>query len=282
MKTFLSVLIFLFLVANSAYAIPNDSLIVPLGTNVTIDGNVQLSEWSDALLIDVPNIPGTIYVKHTDSNLLVAFVDINYYSGSAGIYIDTKGDGGASPQADDLWIHGSAAPFEWYGDGIDWVSATPNGWSYVSTQSNEFEISLSKMNVHHDSVNTLGVLFSFLDWSVGGYEKTWPTGGNSILSVPNSWATMIIEPFITGLNHEIQEIPKVKIFPNPCENLLTIDLQGEELVEIHVLNANGSQYMKQKLVNQQEVLDVSSYAPGIYFIRFIGESGILTKKLIIK
>lgn len=90
--------------------------------------------------------------------------------------------------------------WEWSGNGTSWQNSTPSGWIYVTTSSNEYKISLSKLGISPDTNKTLGVLFSFMDWSTSNDEITWPSGGHSNLTNPDSWANMIILNNSIGIN----------------------------------------------------------------------------------
>ena len=93
---------------------------------------------------------------------------------------------------------------------------------------------------------------------------------------------MTIKPFITGIYEEVENLPEVKLFPNPCSDILTIDLLGQEKMEIELVDVTGRIISKHMPKHQQLQIDLSAYSSGIYFVRIVSKSGILTKKLIIK
>ncbi len=176
----------------------SNTITVPYGTPPKIDGILSKNEWADALYIQVRgSLGGDIYVKHTDSLLFVAFTEGGY--ASSGIYIDKLQNGGTAPQTDDLWLHSSAGKYEWYGDGTSWKETVPSGWSYIvniesraNALGNEYVILFSKLGIKPNTTTTLGVLFSFMDWSSGG-EVTWPVGGEDNCTDPSKWGKMIIQ-----------------------------------------------------------------------------------------
>jgi hypothetical protein len=49
----------------------------------------------------------TVFFKHTGEDFYVAFSG-SIAGASAGVYLDLGHNGGAAPQTDDIWIHGSA------------------------------------------------------------------------------------------------------------------------------------------------------------------------------
>ncbi|HLG35036.1 MAG TPA: T9SS type A sorting domain-containing protein [Bacteroidia bacterium] len=86
-------------------------------------------------------------------------------------------------------------------------------------------------------------------------------------------------------NHLAQEIT-FSIFPNPATNQLTISIpihrEQFAIKEIEIYDVLGEKVFKSQILNpdSQISVDVSSLAPGIYFVRVRTEKGSVAKKLI--
>lgn len=279
MKTLIAFVLISILGIGISNANSGDTIVVPMGSAVTIDGVITGSEWADASTINIASIAGTVYFKHTATHLLVAFV--GSYSGSTGIYVDKLHNEGSTPQTDDIWIHGSAGPFEWFGNGTAWQTTTPTDWIYSSNSSNEYSIALTKLDISLDSTNVLGVLFSFLDWSTTSAEITWPDGGNANLTNPNSWATMIIESKAVNINHfEINQNETFKFYPNPANNKINIEGFQDSEFNLSILNINGQELLKQEIRNRKTQIDISKLPSGIYFIKLTNDETVEVRKII--
>jgi hypothetical protein len=67
-----------------------------------------------------------------------------------------------------------------------------------------------------------------------------------------------------------------KLFPNPAKNTLTIETNiVNEKAQISLINILGSSQIIRNLEkgSNQVVLDISSIAPGVYFVKFETDSG---------
>jgi hypothetical protein len=63
---------------------------------------------------------------------------------------------------------------------------------------------------------------------------------------------------------DIEADEQLKLYPNPADDLLTIELASESYISI--FNSAGSiVYSKDKVLN--ETIDVHNFAPGIYLIQ---------------
>ncbi|MFC2111140.1 T9SS type A sorting domain-containing protein [Bacteroidota bacterium] len=281
MKTLISILLISILGIGICDANSGDTIVVPYGSNVTIDGIMSGGEWADASTVNISSIGGTVYFKHTATHLLVAFTDLNGYSMSSGIYVDKLNNEGVTPQTDDIWIHGSAGPFEFHGTGTAWQQGSPANWTYNNTNDNEYSIDLSKIGVSLDSNNILGVLFSFLDWSTTSAEITWPTGGNSNLANPSTWATMIIENIAVNIeDFNITQTDEVRIFPNPTKNFLNINLKNNSFANIEILNTKGQLIKSFLFSNSTERIDVNDLSTGVYFVKLTNDKTVEFRKII--
>jgi hypothetical protein len=276
-------LVFVFLSFADVYAHTGDSITVPYGTTPVIDGAKSAGEWSDAFLISVltNGFYNDIYVKHSTTHLFVAFE--SPYATSVGIYIDKIHNGGSLPQTDDIWIHGSAGPFEFAGNGNSWIQQTAAAnWNFVSNISNqfsEFQISLSKLGLSIGN-NVLGILFSLIDWSVSHTDEiTWPSGGYPNCGNPNSWANMNIS-FVNSIADNSGSINKLKVFPDINREFLIVEGVNTECLDFSIYNLMGESIKTGKFDKNISNINISALNSGIYFIQFKSKSNSRTFKFV--
>ncbi|MEG1022022.1 MAG: T9SS type A sorting domain-containing protein, partial [Myroides sp.] len=84
--------------------------------------------------------------------------------------------------------------------------------------------------------------------------------------------------FTNASNNEFV-LDNFKIYPNPASDILNISLESNLVFEKAVLYNNLGQIVKEA---NQEVVDVSALAKGIYFVEVTTNQGKATKKVIIK
>jgi len=88
----------------------------------------------------------------------------------------------------------------------------------------------------------------------------------------------------TFFPHEFGSDPDVRIFPNPATHILHIDLQRNYPGFSHyeICSVSGEK-MYHKVIQPDEIIElkVDFLTPGVYFLRFTGESGISRIKKIV-
>lgn len=284
MKKALTITLATFLCFGFVFGHSNDTIHVPIGTSPTIDGVLSTGEWSDALSVQLPSIDATVYFKRTSTHLYIAFTDWNQmYSNSTGIYIDKLHDGGTGPNEDDLWLHGSAGQYESFGNNTTWESSTPSGWSFMRSSVNEYEISLSKLGISSNTNATLGVLFSFWDWSVNNSEITWPSGGFANCSNPDSWANMNIS-FTNEIAEDHDQKNEISVCPNPITSSAIIHFSNpkNENHSLLIRNTNGQLVQKTDNIRDTEIkIESENLKSGMYFIELQNNSRVVGRKKII-
>jgi hypothetical protein len=75
------------------------------------------------------------------------------------------------------------------------------------------------------------------------------------------------KPFVTstvGINKV--ELAEIKIYPNPVNKFLNINLNGNPNSEITIADLSGAQVMTTKLSNENSMLDISELKNGFYII----------------
>lgn len=80
-----------------------------------------------------------------------------------------------------------------------------------------------------------------------------------------------INQTIVGLN-ENTNVLEFNVYPNPCDNLLSIDIDLKNPTSITISDISGKIIYQQKLNFMQTILDVSSLNSGIYFLEIISDT----------
>ncbi len=70
----------------------------------------------------------------------------------------------------------------------------------------------------------------------------------------------------------------ISIYPNPTYNKVNISLN--ENSEIIIFDTNGKMYLAKKIKKGKNIVDLSLYKQGIYFVRIITADNIITKKIV--
>lgn len=73
----------------------------------------------------------------------------------------------------------------------------------------------------------------------------------------------------------------LKLFPNPANRNVTVEVDFTEDVSLQFINAQGQIIRNMSNIQQKETLDISSFPKGIYFVRLFNKNRGATKKLIV-
>jgi len=71
----------------------------------------------------------------------------------------------------------------------------------------------------------------------------------------------------------------IKIYPNPSKGLFTV--QGDDLQFIEIVNINGQIINKSLIKDKQFNIDLSKQPKGVYLVKIVTGSGIVTRKIIL-
>ena len=88
-----------------------------------------------------------------------------------------------------------------------------------------------------------------------------------------------INQTIVGLNENTNDL-EFNVYPNPCDNLLSIDIDLLNQSSITISDISGKIIYHQKLNFMQTILDVSSLNSGIYFLELLSDNKKQIKKII--
>lgn len=112
--------------------------------------------------------------------------------------------------------------------------------------------------------------------------------GNCILSFIDTSNVIVADVQDCTVNTEDYTFDtNIKIFPNPTDGLLNIDIQGlQDEVLIHITDVQGRLIKKDIIEDVKNDLnlfyDMNSYLPGVYFIKITNNSFYHSKKIILK
>jgi hypothetical protein len=137
-------------------------------------------------------------------------------------------------------------------------------------------------NLTNDCVNTTqddfeNEYFSFIQF-VSGYQID-PVEGGLMLSM----GTVVFGQatfFNFQLNTSDFKLPEIRLFPNPTESTIQLKSQNSSILKIEFYNTSGK---KLETINDSfDILDISDFSKGIYFIRIYTNQGIYNEKIIKK
>ena len=161
------------------------------------------------------------------------------------------------------------------------------------------------MDFRYNSIKTFG---GFADLTtlpnkdiviLGTFLNIGPTKGSSNLSLtrtdsvgcpfPNCKGRLqtFKNPISSEENTLNGALKKVKIFPNPAENKVWIELYEEsktENIKIQVFDIFGKMYLEKNVYSSESIfhIDVSNLATGAYLLRITNDEGIFSVKKLIK
>jgi hypothetical protein len=158
----------------------------------------------------------------------------------------------------------------------DSVSATSsvNGWIYLVDNDTAQNI-ISIRNTCIDSVEANATEPVKIDVSGLGNGTYWlyatDTEGN--ISDPVAFA-------ITGDGVEYDKADNIKMYPNPANKLLTVEITVTSLYAIDITSLSGQLLYSNKMEGTMHQIDLSSFQKGIYFISIRSKDFVTTKKII--
>ncbi|WP_299126650.1 FG-GAP-like repeat-containing protein [uncultured Winogradskyella sp.] len=134
---------------------------------------------------------------------------------------------------------------------------TPSGTQIRDVRSGEGFEFMSSLNTHFG----LGT-----DSSITEIRVYWPSGIVDVIQNPNINNTLTIVEGSSPLSLDDESLSRLSIYPNPVENILTIEASANLTDMIaSVFDINGKRIVSHKL--KSNTLDVSFLEAGIYFLR---------------
>ena len=71
-----------------------------------------------------------------------------------------------------------------------------------------------------------------------------------------------------------------KIYPNPTNGLINIEFADNEIQQIKISDLTGKTIIEKTNIQQNETIDLSSFASGIYIIKIRKNNEIFTTKIV--
>ncbi|MDO9511409.1 MAG: FISUMP domain-containing protein [Bacteroidales bacterium] len=81
---------------------------------------------------------------------------------------------------------------------------------------------------------------------------------------------------------ENNSLEKIKLYPNPANDQITIDYNDGQNLSLSVYNIVGKLVLQRELNKNKNIIDISTFATGVYIIRINGASLTVQQKLIIE
>ena len=92
------------------------------------------------------------------------------------------------------------------------------------------------------------------------------------------WASPIADE-VLSINNVVNK-DSVKIYPNPANELLYVNLGIQTDAELRIFDVNGKLLQYHREINNNSQVNISQLDTGIYFVRIQSDQGSATKKLI--
>jgi len=82
---------------------------------------------------------------------------------------------------------------------------------------------------------------------------------------------------------ELEYVSDIKIYPNPTNNTITIELPTCDNCQTKyiIYDLSGRKVLENKITNSKNIISVSELSAGTYFIKVIDSNKTTTQKLII-
>ncbi|HKX85436.1 MAG TPA: aryl-sulfate sulfotransferase [Flavobacterium sp.] len=74
---------------------------------------------------------------------------------------------------------------------------------------------------------------------------------------------------------------KIKLYPNPAKEIMTIDYSGINVISIEIFSSLGQKIFAKNKIGYQSQIPVSHYEKGLYLVKITDGKNVLTKKIVI-
>ncbi len=85
---------------------------------------------------------------------------------------------------------------------------------------------------------------------------------------------------IIGVGIEENDVRSLRIYPNPVNTLLTIEINTIDLINVTITSINGQLMLDRQLQGTSHQLDLSSFQKGVYFITIRSKESTITRKIV--
>lgn len=128
-------------------------------------------------------------------------------------------------------------------------------------------------STYYSSSSNTTYYTSYYFYLPGNHQPIFKLGKSGSSYVPT-----ILKMIVTGINETNISLAKIKLFPDPATNNITIETSLPTSIEI--LNLEGQLLTDIKELNYSVNIDISSYAKGLYIAKLKTFEGIAVKKFI--
>jgi len=98
------------------------------------------------------------------------------------------------------------------------------------------------------------------------------------IRIGNTWAE-VVETTLSVTENELDS--KIKLYPNPANDFITIESNSIEITSVSIYNILGKEVLSQNSLTNNR-LNVSNLNNGVYFINITANGNSITKKIIIQ
>lgn len=90
----------------------------------------------------------------------------------------------------------------------------------------------------------------------------------------------VIDPATVGINELMEHKTNLKLFPNPSKETFNMELPKQQHFTVSVVDITGRKMYENKNATGILTVDCTSFSSGVYFVKAVNESTVLTGKLI--
>jgi Secretion system C-terminal sorting domain/Ig-like domain CHU_C associated/SprB repeat len=148
------------------------------------------------------------------------------------------------------------------------ITSTGNGGPYSYVWSNT------------SSTATIGVMASLTNT-----PATYTVIIDDGCSIPNTSAVFTVNvSSCVGLKENKNSEVKVSFYPNPANDLLSIDVENTpDAIKIKLFSILGQEILQQEIINTKSIMDLSALNSGMYYLSVYSKNEkLLTEKVIIQ
>lgn len=99
--------------------------------------------------------------------------------------------------------------------------------------------------------------------------------------ISNSICTYMLVTLGNTVGIEEDEANNIKIYPNPATDIFTINSGSLQNIQVELFDISGRKLFQQKVIANQENIDVSSLANGVYICTIISNNKIVKREKVI-
>ena len=117
-------------------------------------------------------------------------------------------------------------------------------------------------------------------FSISGYSANDAAGASISFNTPLD--SILINPTSVAVN-EVSNETQISIYPNPTSGTFNI-FTSEQIKNgsIEIYNVVGGLIFSQKIINQQNTIDLKNQASGLYFVKVISDGEVVGMKKVVK